>query len=254
MIGVPYHQSVQVRKALSVKVSHRFGVGSAVFDDDHLVSCAGLVPVMTLAEQTGLSRLIAEKVRIAESRIASGAANPAPKLATVVAGMCAGADCIDDIDVVRSGGMNTLFDAAYAPSTVGTLLREFTFGHARQLESVVREHLVALCERTDLLPGADEQMFIDIDSLLRPVDGATENRAHPTGTPSSPTSRSCARGLSLLAITTSTAGSAPVIAGLRFCAGRANWAKGAARMVAQAISTARAICAHTTILVRGEVG
>jgi hypothetical protein len=111
MIGVPNHQSVQVRKALSVKVSHRFGVGSAVFDDDHLVSCAGLVPVMTLAEQTGLSRLIAEKVRIAEPRIASGAANPAPKLATVVAGMCAGADCIDDIDVVRSGGMNTLFDA-----------------------------------------------------------------------------------------------------------------------------------------------
>ena len=161
------HQSVQIRKALSVKVSHRFGVGSAVFDDDCLVSCAGLVPVMALAEQTGLSRLIAEKVRIAEPRIASGAANPAPKLATVVAGMCAGADCIDDIDVVRSGGMNTLFDGVYAPSTVGTLLREFTFGHARQLESVVREHLVALCERTDLLPGAHEQMFIDIDSLLR---------------------------------------------------------------------------------------
>jgi hypothetical protein len=76
------HQSVQIRKALSVKVSHRFGVGSAVFDDDRLVSCAGLVPVMALAEQTGLSRLIAEKVRIAEPRIASGAANPAPKLAT----------------------------------------------------------------------------------------------------------------------------------------------------------------------------
>jgi hypothetical protein len=79
------HQSVHVRKTLSVKVSRRFGAGSAVFDDDRLVSCAGLVPVMTLAEQTGLSRLIAEKVRIAEPRIASGAANPAPKLATVVA-------------------------------------------------------------------------------------------------------------------------------------------------------------------------
>ena len=83
------HQSVLIRKALSVKVSHRFGVGSAVFDDDRLVSCAGLVPVMALAEQTGLSRLIAEKVRIAEPQIASGATNPAPKLATVVAGMCA---------------------------------------------------------------------------------------------------------------------------------------------------------------------
>ena len=69
--------------------------------------------------------------------------------------MCAGADCIDDVDVVRSGGMKTLFGGVYAPSTVGTLLREFTFGHARQLESVLREHLVALCERVDLLPGAD---------------------------------------------------------------------------------------------------
>ena len=73
------HQSVQIRKALSVKVSHRFGVGSAVFDDDHLVSYAGLVPVMTLAEQTGLSRLIAEKVRIAEPRIKLGGGQPGPE-------------------------------------------------------------------------------------------------------------------------------------------------------------------------------
>ena len=244
-------QSVQIRKALSVKVSHRFGVGSAVFDDDRLVSCAGLVPVMTLAEQTGLSRLIAEKVRIAEPRIASGAANPAPKLATVVAGMCAGADCIDDIDVVRSGGMNTLFDGVYAPSTVGTLLREFTFGHARQLESVVREHLVALCERTDLLPGADEQMFIDIDSLLRPVYGHAKQGAS-YGHTKIAGKQILRKGLSPLASTISTAGSAPVIAGLRLRAGRANSAKGAARMVAQAINTARAISAHTTILVRGD--
>jgi hypothetical protein len=51
--------------------------------------------------------------------------------------MCAGADCIDDIDVVRSGGMKALFDGVYAPSTIGKLLREFTFGYARQLESVL---------------------------------------------------------------------------------------------------------------------
>jgi len=76
-------------------------------------------------------------VHIAAPRIKSGSANPAPKLATLIAGMCAGADCIDDVDVLRSGGMKTLFDAVYAPSTIGTLLREFTFGHARQLESVL---------------------------------------------------------------------------------------------------------------------
>jgi hypothetical protein len=119
-----------------VQVSHRFAVESAVFDDDHLVSCAGLVPVMALAEQAGLSRLLSDKVHIAEPRIKSGAANPSPKLATLIAGMCAGADCISDIDLVRSGGMATLFGGVYASSTVGTLLREFTFGHARQLESV----------------------------------------------------------------------------------------------------------------------
>ena len=84
---------------------------------------------------------MAEKVHIAEPRIKSGAANPAPKLATLIAGMCAGADSIDDVDVVRSGGMKTLFGGVYAPSTIGTLLREFSFGHARQLESVLRAAL-----------------------------------------------------------------------------------------------------------------
>jgi hypothetical protein len=83
---------------------------SAVFDEDNLVSSAGPVPVMTLAQQTGLTRLLSEKVQILAPRIKSGAADPAPKLATVVAGMCAGADCIDHVDVLRSGGMKTLFD------------------------------------------------------------------------------------------------------------------------------------------------
>ena len=167
----------QFGKALPVQVSHRFSVDSAVFDDDHLVSCAGLVPVMALAERTGLSEVLTQMVYIAAPRIKSGSANPAPKLVTLIAGMCAGADCIDDVDVLRSGGMKTLFDAVYAPSTIGTLLREFTFGHARQLESVLREHLVALTARTELLPGLDEQAFIDIDSLLRPVYGHAKQGA-----------------------------------------------------------------------------
>ena len=147
-----------------------------MFDEDSLVSLAGLVPVMRLAEQTGLGHLLSEKVLIAEPRIKSGSANPAPKLTTLIAGMCAGADSIDDIDVLRSGGMKSVFGGVYAPSTVGTLLREFTFGHARQLESVLREHLVALCGRVDLLPAAAEQVFVDIDSLLRQVTGAPRGR------------------------------------------------------------------------------
>jgi Transposase DDE domain group 1 len=245
------HQSVQFRKALSVKVSHRFGAGSAVFDDDHLVSCAGLVPVMTLAEQTGLSSLLGEKVRIAEPRITSGAANPGPKLSTVVAGMCAGADSIDDVELLRSGGMKTLFDGLYAPSTVGTLLREFTFGHARQLESVLREHLVALCERVDLLPGVGQGVFIDIDSLLRPVYGHAKQGAS-YGHTKIAGKQILRKGLSPLATTISTRVSAPVITGMRLRAGKSGSGKGAGRMVAQAIGTVRAIHAEATILVRGD--
>ena len=234
-----------------MQVSHSFSATSAVFDDEHLVSYAGLVPVMTLAEQTGLLRLLGEKVHIAEPRIKSAAANPAPKLATVVAGMCVGADSFDDIDVVRCGGMKTLFDGVYAPSTVGTLLREFTFGHARQLESVLREHLVALCARVDLLPGADQGVFIDIDSLLRPVYGHAKQGAS-YGHTKIAGKQILRKGLSPLATTISTASSAPVIAGLRLRAGRANSGKGAGRMVAQAINTARAAGASAQILVRGD--
>jgi len=234
-----------------VKVSHRFDGDSAVFDDANLVSCAGLVPVMTLAEQTGLRGLLDAKVHISVPRIKSGSANPAPKLATLIAGMCAGADCIDDIDVLRSGGMKTVFGGVYAPSTVGTLLREFTFGHARQLESVLREHLVALCGRVDLLPGANEQVFVDIDSLLRPVYGHAKQGAS-YGHTKIAGKAILRKGLSPLATTLSTPGSAPVIAGLRLRAGRANSSKGAGRMVAQAIGTARAAGASGQILVRGD--
>ena len=131
-----------------MRVSHRFTAGSARFDEDNLVSHAGLVPLLGLAEQTRLPQIIAEKVSITTPRIKSGAANPAPKLLGVIAGMCAGADSIDDLDMLRAGGMPILFDDVYAPSTLGTLLREFSFGHARQLESVLREHLAALAGRT----------------------------------------------------------------------------------------------------------
>jgi hypothetical protein len=222
-----------------------------VFDDDNLVSCAGLVPVMRLAEHTGLLTLLGEKVQINAPRIKSGSANPAPKLATVVAGMCAGADCIDDIDVLRSGGMTTLFDGVYAPSTVGTLLREFTFGHTRQLESVLREHLAALCGRVELLPGADEQVFIDIDSLLRPVYGHAKQGAS-YGHTKIAGKQILRKGLSPLATTISTAKSAPVIAGMRLRAGKTGSGKGAGRMVAQAIRTARDCGAAGKILVRGD--
>ena len=234
-----------------MQVSHRFTASSAVFDDEHLVSCAGLVPVMTLAEQSRLSALLEHKIRFTSERIKSGAANPSPKLATVIAGMCVGADSIDDLDVVRSGGMKTLFDGVYAPSTIGTLLREFTFGHARQLESVLGAHLGALCERVLLLPGADQRAFIDIDSLLRPVYGHAKQGAS-YGHTKIAGRQILRKGLSPLVTTISTEHSAPVIAGARLRSGKANSGKGAARMIAQAVATARAAGVTGQILVRGD--
>ncbi len=145
-----------------------------MFDDDNLVSCAGLVPVMTVAERTGLSELLAHNVHIAAPPIKSGA------------------DCIDDVDIVRSGGMKILFGGVYAPSTIGTLLREFTFGHNRQLESALASDLPRLCAQVEFLPGADVRAFLDIDSQLRPVY-VTPNKAPPTDTRRSRASRSFAR-------------------------------------------------------------
>jgi len=234
-----------------VKVSHKFLEDSAVFNEDHIVSCAGLVPVMALAEQTKLADLLAEKISITATKVTSGAANPAPKLATLIAGMCVGADSIDDLNLLRSGGMKELFGNVYAPSTIGTLLREFTFGHNRQLESVLREHLAELASRADILPGLADHAFIDIDSLLRPVyghakEGASYGHAKIAG------KQILRKGLSPLATTLSTADSAPVITGMRLRAGKAGSGKGAGRMVTQAIVTARKAGAVGTILVRGD--
>jgi hypothetical protein len=75
--------------------SYTFTIGSAVFDERNLVSAAGLVPVLELAEQTGLSALIAEHVRLPSTRVRSGAVNPAGKLTSIIGGMMCGADCIE---------------------------------------------------------------------------------------------------------------------------------------------------------------
>lgn len=223
----------------------------AVFDEDNLVSCAGLVPVLELAEQAGLSRLLDEHVRFAcAPRVRSGAANPTGKLTSIIAGMAAGADSIDDLDMVRSGGMKNVFGGVYAPATLGIFLREFTHGHTAQLAGVLRRHLVELAAQTPVLAGIAQQAFVDIDSLLRPVYGHAKQGASFGHTKISGKSI-LRRGLSPLATTISTRSAAPVLAGVRLRAGRAGSAKGAASMVRDAISTAKAAGA-VNILVRGD--
>jgi hypothetical protein len=236
-----------------VKLSHTWSRATPLFDDRNLVSFAGLAPVMGLAEQVGLSELIAERVAIdpAATRVKSAAVNPAGKLTSIIAGMAAGADCIDDLGVIRSGGMDRLFGEVYAPATLGQFLREFTHGHTQQLASVARAHLVNLVRRSGLLPGLQTQAYVDIDSLLRPVYGHQKQGAS-FGHTKIAGRRVLRRGLSPLATTISTEHGAPVVAGIRLRAGKAGSGRGAASMVREAISTARAAGATGELLVRGD--
>jgi hypothetical protein len=234
-----------------VQLSHRWSAARPLFDDENLVSCAGLVPVMELGEQAGLSELLTAKVSITTTNVASAGVNPAGKITSIVAGMAAGADCIDDLDVIRTGGMGRLFGGVYAPATVGQLLREFTHGHTRQLSSVAREHLVALAGRTGCLAGIDARCFVDIDSLLRPVYGHHKQGAS-FGHTKIASRQVLRKGLSPLATTISTDTAAPMIAGIRLRAGKAGSGRGAASMVTEAINTARAAGASGQILVRGD--
>ena len=190
--------------------SYTFTAGSAVFDEQNLVSAAGLVPVLELAEQTGLSRLIGEHVELPSTRVKSGAVNPAGKLTSIVAAMACGADSIDDVGVLRAVHTPGV-QRGVCPVDVGIFLREFTFGHSKQLAAVARAHLVALAARTPLLAGAEEQMFLDIDSLLRPVYGKAKQGA--SFGHAKIASRALLRlGLSPQITTISTASAPPVIA------------------------------------------
>ena len=237
-----------------MKLHHAWSRSTPLFDDENLVSCAGLVPVMELAEQTGLSGLIAERVTLdclGSTRVASAAVNPAGKLTSIVAGMVAGADCIDDLDVIRSGGMARLFGGVYAPATLGQFLREFTHGHGLQLASVARAHLVNLVGCSGLLPGIETRALVDIDSLLRPVFGHAKQGAG-FGHTKIAGKQVLRKGLSPLATTISTEHGAPVVAGIRLRGGKTGSGKGAASMVREAIATARACGATGQILVRGD--
>jgi hypothetical protein len=221
------------------------------FDEENLVSCAGLVPVMAVAERAGLSDLVADKVKITGEPVPSTGANPAGKITSIVAGMAAGADSIDDLDVIRQGGMQRLFGGVYAPSTLGSFLRAFTHGHVLQLAAVLRAMLINLAHHTPLLRGTDQLTFVDIDSLLRRVYGH-QKRGARFGPAKVGGYQLLLRGLSPLVATISTRLAAPVIAAIRLRGGNAGSARGAASLLAQAIATAKAAGAMGMILVRAD--
>ena len=163
------------------------------------------------------------------------------------AGMAAGADSIDDMDMLRHGAMGELFGGIRAPSTLGSFLRSFTWGNVRQLDAVAREFLGELAAGTPLLPGADVLAFIDMDSTQKRVYGHAKQGAGFGHTKIQGKSL-LVRGLNALAAVISTPLAAPVIAAARLRGGTANSARGAASLAAESITTARA-CGCTGLLV-----
>ena len=222
---------------------------SALFDDPNLVSRAGLIPVMSVAERAGLTALTREHLRIADRC----GVNAAAKTGCLVAGMAAGADSIDDMDVLRHGAMPEVFEGIRAPSTLGSFLRSFTWGNVRQLEKVSGLLLAGLAHGTPLLPGAGQLAFADVDSMQRRVYGHKKQGA-AFGHTKTQGKTVLVRGLNALTAVVSTPQAAPVIAATRLRGGSANTARGAASLIAEAIGTARAAGCTGIIVARADSG
>jgi hypothetical protein len=222
---------------------HSLARTRASFDDPNLVSHAGLVPVMALAERAGLPELVAEHVRPA----GECGVNAHLKIPALVAGMTAGADSIDDMDMLRHGAMDRLFGGVRAPSTLGSFLRAFTWGNVSQLNKAHREFLASLTREAPLLPGAGTLAFIDIDSTQKRVYGYQKQGAKFGHTKIQGKSL-LVRGLNALAAVISTPLSAPVIGAVRLRGGNAASSRGAASLAKEAIGTARE-CGCTGLII-----
>jgi hypothetical protein len=205
---------------------------SAVFDDPNLVSSAGLVPVVALAQAAGLGELADEHLTVPGDK----GANAGSKVTSLVAGMVAGADSIDDMGLLRHGGMGRVFARAYAPSTLGSFLRTFTFGHVRQLDAVASRLLTRLVGQTPLLsaPGTGAaRVLVDVDDTIIEVHGYAKQGAG--------FGHSGVRGLNALLATATIPGSAPVVVAQRLRKGSCGSPRGAKRLVTDALKTIRGL-------------
>ena len=228
-----------------MRLLHELAKTHASFDDPNLVSRAGLVPVMALAQRAGLGGLVGEHVRVGRRC----GVNAQVKVPCLVAGMAAGADSIDDLDVLRHGALPVLFGGIRAPSTLGSFLRAFTWGNVLQLQKVHRRFLAELARRAPLLPGADVLAFVDIDSQQKRVYGHAKQGA-AFGFTKIQGKGLLVRGLNVLAATICTPLAAPVIAATRLRGGNASSARGAASMVTEAVGTARSAGCAGIVVVR----
>lgn len=220
-----------------MRLSHTLARTSVAFDDPNLVSAAGLVPVLALAESAGLRDLADEHLTVPSDK----GANAGLKVASLVAGMVAGADSIDDMALLRHGGLNRIFAKAYAPSTLGSFLRAFTFGHVRQLDAIASRFLIALTGLTRLLDVRTDPVVVNTDeagyALLDVDDTIIEVHGHAKQ--GAGFGYSGVRGLNALLATLTTASNAPVIVAQRLRKGACGSPRGAKRLISDAVRTTR---------------
>ncbi|VXC21826.1 hypothetical protein CITRIK5_80095 [Citricoccus sp. K5] len=223
-----------------MQVSHTRSALSVSFDEPNLVGSARLVPVMELAAEAGLHQLANKRLTVPTDK----GANAGAKVAALVAGMCAGADSIDDMAVLRHGAMRRVFTGCYAPSTLGSFLRSFTFGHVRQLDAVASRILNGLAGRAPLLgsPGAGQFVYVDVDDTIIEVHGYAKQ--------GSGYGYSGVRGLNALLATATTDTTAPVIVAQRLRKGAANSARGAGRLVGEALANLARVRTGPPVLCR----
>src|SRR4051794_40447923 len=146
---------------------------AVAFDDERAVADAGIVVAATLAGRLGIEALIDARVDLGE-RV--GAGNEGAKVMTLISAMALGADCIDDCDVLRAGRTaDVLGHRVMAPSTLGTFLRAFTFGHVRQLDRVLGETLQRAWA-AGAGPG-DGRLVVDVDSFVGETFGPRKQGA-----------------------------------------------------------------------------
>ena len=217
----------------------------ARFDDTHLIGFAGLVPTMRLAETAGLYQLAKDLIHVPSDK----GSNPDMKIASLIAGMVAGADCIDEMDLIRHGGMDKLFTNWRAPSTLGSFMRAFSFGHARQVDAVASRLLAGLDQCCPIFGPADTPgpVMLDIDDTVIPVYSA-----HKQGAAIGYTN---IRGLDLLIATTSTQWSPPVIISQRLRKGSAHSTRGAHKLVQDALGvTGRSSVCDRQVWLRADSG
>jgi hypothetical protein len=209
------------------------------FDDERAVANAGLLLPATLAGRLGLERLVEETVDLSGR---PGAARPGRKVLTLCHAMLLGADSIDDCDVLRSGRTGlVLGHGVLAPSTLGTFLRSFTFGHVRQLDRVLAEALRRAWE-AGAGPG-EGRLVIDLDSFVGEVHGYDKQGAAYGYT----------RELGYHPLLATRAGSDEVLH-VRLRKGSANTQRGAERFVDELIARVRRAGAAGEILVRADSG